>query len=217
MEDIIKIINSKCEHATGNIYDIYYALYNDCLVAYSQPSIALQKIIEVVQQYQFEDDQNFSFITKAEIDETGYLYFDLLKTYVRSLTLQNLKETEFYEQLYNILFQSSIFPQDEKKQSILLCFLAEKLPEIPYFYADNLLEMSDSDYKKSIQRLNPQINKMFCVLKREFKSRTEAASQIYEIISSLESRDDKIVFLSLYTEIIRNDIPKSSNMDNKNK
>lgn len=206
MENMVKIINSKCEHATGNIYDIYYALYKDCLSQHNHPAAILQKLLEEVQHYKFEDDQNYSFITKSEIDETGYLYFDLLKSYVRSLVLQNLNEQEFYEQLYSILFQSSIFPKDEKKQSILLCYLAEKLPEIPYFHADNLLEMSDNEYKKTLQRLKPQIDKMLSVLKRDFKSRTEAASQIYEILSSLEDRNDKIVFLSVYTGILQNDL-----------
>ena len=71
---------------------------------------------------------------------------------------------------------------------------------------DNLLEMSDDEYKKTTQRLKPQIDKILSILKRDFKSRTEAASQIYETISSLEDRNDKIVLLSIYTGMIQNNI-----------
>mgnify|MGYP004512439813 CR=1 FL=1 len=207
MENITTIIKDKCTNATGNIYDIYYALYKDCLLAeHEHPATVLQELLEEVQQHNFEDDQNYNFVTKSEINETSYLYFALLKSYVRSLALQNLNEQDFYEQLYKTLFQSVIFPQDEKKQSILLCLLAENLPEIPYFHMDNLLEMSDDEYKKTTQRLKPQIDKILSILKRDFKSRTEAASQIYETISSLEDRNDKIVLLSIYTGMIQNNI-----------
>lgn len=208
MENITQIINEKCKNATGNIYDIYYALYKDCILGQDNPTFILQKLLEEVQQYNFEDDKNYNYISKTEIEETGYIYFELLRSYVHSLVLKNLNEEEFYSKIYNTIFQSDIFPQDEKKQAILLCFLAEKLPEIPYFHLNNLLEMSDADYKETTQRLKPLIEKIISLLNRGFKSRTEEASQIYEIMSSLENRTDKIVLLSVYTSIIQNNANK---------
>ena len=130
----------------------------------------------------------------------------MLKSYVHSLVLKNLNEQDFYQKLYDVVFQSDIFPQDEKAQAILLCFLTEKLREIPYFQAVNLLEMDSDEYKEAIQRLNPKIQKIINVLNRNFKSRTEEASQIYEILSSLKNRNDKIVLLSVYTNIIQANI-----------
>lgn len=66
--------------------------------------------------------------------------------------------------------------------------------------------MDSDEYKEAIQRLNPKIQKIINVLNRNFKSRTEEASQIYEILSSLENRNDKIVLLSVYTNIIQTNI-----------
>ena len=138
------------------------------------------------------------------VEETKELYFPLLKAYIHSLMLNNLTEEEFYQKLYNTVFQSEIFPQDEKKQAILLCFLSEETPRIPYFQAMNLLKMTSDEYKEAIQHLKPQIEKAIDILNRSFKSRTEEASQIYEIMSSLKTRSDKIVFLAVYTNIIQN-------------
>lgn len=66
--------------------------------------------------------------------------------------------------------------------------------------------MGSDEYKEAIQRLNPKIQKIINILNRNFKSRTEEASQIYEILSSLENRNDKIVLLSVYTNIIQTNI-----------
>ena len=66
--------------------------------------------------------------------------------------------------------------------------------------------MDPDEYKETIQRLNPKIQKIINVLNRNFKSRTEEASQIYEILSSLKNRNDKIVLLSVYTNIIQTNI-----------
>lgn len=48
-----------------------------------------------VQHHEFKDDQNYNYISEAEIEKTGYLYFDLLKSYVHSLVLKNLNEQVF--------------------------------------------------------------------------------------------------------------------------
>lgn len=204
MKNIIERITDKCQNASGNIYDIYYALYKDFLAKSDTPVSVLQHLLTEVQRYDFEDDQNCKYITLTDIEETKELYFPLLKAYIHSLMLNNLTEEEFYQKLYNTVFQSEIFPQDEKKQAILLCFLSEKIPGIPYFQAMNLLKMTSDEYKEAIQHLKPQIEKAIDILNRSFKSRTEEASQIYEIMSSLKTRSDKIVFLAVYTNIIQN-------------
>ena len=72
MNNIINLIHEKCENATGNIYDIYYALYKDCLLGHDNPAFILQKLSEEVQHHEFKDDQNYNYISEAEIEKTGY-------------------------------------------------------------------------------------------------------------------------------------------------
>lgn len=88
----------------------------------------------------------------------------------------------------------------------MLYFLAERIPGIPYFQAVNLLKMPTDEYKAAIQRLNPQIRKIINIYNRRFSTRTEEASQIYEIMDSLENKNDKIVLLAIYTNIIQQNI-----------
>ena len=208
MKNIENLIHEKCINATGNIYDIYYALYTDFLSEDKTndfPSI-LQKLLEEVSQHEFEDDNNSKYISKEDIEETQHHYLELLSAYVHSIILDNLSESEFYSKLYNIVFQSDLFPQNKISQAIMLYFLAERIPGIPYFQAVNLLKMPTDEYKAAIQRLNPQIRKIINIYNRRFSTRTEEASQIYEIMDSLENKNDKIVLLAIYTNIIQQNI-----------
>lgn len=202
MENILKKINTICENATGNIYDIYFTLYKECILNQDNPNIILQKLFIEVQNREFNDEGDGIFINEKDVEEVIDLYFALLKVYVRTLVRENLEETEFYKRIYEVIFESNIFPQDEKTKAILLYLLSEKIPGIPYFQAVNLLEMTGEEYKRAVQRLRPQIEKAMDVMNRGFESRTEEASQIYEIILDIENREDKIVFLSVFINIV---------------
>lgn len=204
MKNVIRQIQNICENATGNIYDIYYSLYKECMFNQPDPSDILQKIIIEMQNQESADERDAMYIDINYIDEIVDIYFDLLKAYVITLVHKNLEETEFYERLYKVVFESDLFLQEEKAQAIYLYLLSEKIPEIPYFQAKNLLEMDGEEYREAVQRLKPQIEKSIAVLNRHFKSRTQESSQIYKIIEEIDSREDRIVFLSVYTSIIQN-------------
>mgnify|MGYP004460023145 FL=1 len=208
MKNIENLIHEKCANATGNIYDIYYALYMDFLSEdkTNHPSSVLQKLLEEVSQHEFEDDNNSKYISEEDIEENQHRYLELLSAYIHSIILDNLPEPEFYSKIYNVIFQSDLFPQSKKSQAIMLYFLAERIPGIPYFQAVNLLKMPPDEYKAAIQRLNPQIRKIINIYNRRFSTRTEEASQIYEIMDSLENKNDKIVLLAIYTNIIQQNI-----------
>lgn len=208
MKNIENLIHEKCANATGNIYDIYYALYMDFLSEdkTNHPSSVLQKLLEKVSQHEFEDDNNSKYISEEDIEENQHRYLELLSAYIHSIILDNLPESEFYSKIYNVIFQSDLFPQSKKSQAIMLYFLAERIPGIPYFQAVNLLKMPTDEYKAAIQRLNPQIRKIINIYNRRFSTRTEEASQIYEIMDSLENKNDKIVLLAIYTNIIQQNI-----------
>lgn len=203
MEKMYNKIQVILDEATANIFDIYYILYTECICGQDNPEILLGYILNKVQGRQFEDSGEPINMEYDLIEETKFLYTDLLRECVISLVRKNLSEAEFYENLYKIVFQSAIFPEDKKSQSVLLYLLSEKVPGIPYFQAVNLLQMTAEEYKGIVKRLDPEINRALDVLNRRYKSRTEEASQIYEIFSSIEKREEKIVFLSVYTNIIQ--------------
>jgi hypothetical protein len=201
--DLLKKIDNICERATGNIYDIYYVLYTECILNQDNPSFMLQNILIKTQRQEFNEDGQSEFFKEFDVEEIRASYFDLLQQYVFVIIRENLEESAFYKKLYEGVFKSGIFPQELDIQVILLYFLGEEIRGIPYFQPVNLLEMTGEDYKKAIQCLEPQIERMIDILNRRFKSRTEEASQIYEVISTVENREDKIVLLSVLINIVQ--------------
>ena len=53
MKNVREMIQIKCSNATGNIYDIYYALYMDFLSEsqLDNPASILQELLEEVSRY----------------------------------------------------------------------------------------------------------------------------------------------------------------------
>lgn len=203
MEKVILKAQKIMENATGNVYDIYFVLFKECILDQEYPEQILHKILEEAQEHEFSDDETPEKVDKEKIKTTRNTYLRLLQEYVLVLTRENMEVAEFYRKLYNGVFKSGIFPEDEETQSILLCLLAEAIVEIPYYQANNMLSMTGAEYKNAVLRLRPQIQKVIYMLNRHFRSRTEEASQIYEVISRMDNREDKIILLSVLIYIIQ--------------
>lgn len=198
MKNIIDQIKNSCD----NIYDVYFLLYKECIFEEENPSMKLKEIITEMQKQEFVHTKNSLYIDVNYIEEIQDKYYELLKMCVDTLINENVEENEFYKKLYETVFTTGIFTQEEKAQAVYLYLLSEQIPGLPYFQVFNLLKMSDQEYHDTIQRIKPKLERVFDVLNRKFKSRTEEASQIYEIMSEIQSREEKIVFLSVYTNII---------------
>ncbi len=203
MQNVFEKITDICANASGNVYDVYYVLYKECFENQKNPEKLLREIIERTQQYEFDLEGEPQYISTSEINETENIYYELLKKYVRTLVLKNLEEQMFYELLYKNVFTADIFPSEEKTQAILLCWLAEKISILPYFAPQNIMEMTGDEYKETVNRLEPSLNKVINILNRHYLRRTEEASQIYELMSKIESEKDRVVFLAVLINIIQ--------------
>lgn len=203
MKSLLNKIQTIFETATGSIYDIYYVLYKEYLLKQEKSGIILEMILKEAMEKKLEENGYSTYIDEEVIEKTKYLYYNLLGESVTSLIRKNLEHAEFYQTLYHLVFESELFDCDEKMKAVLLYLLAEKIRPFPYYQAVNILEMTGDAYKEKVQHLEPEIRKAMYMLNRRFQSRTEEASQIYEILSGIENKEDQIVFLSVYTKIVQ--------------
>ena len=212
IESKIKII---CKKKDCNVIDIYYELYTECLANQRENDKILKKIFIECEKEDYTNEIEPVYITNDEVKEITNTYFNLLDAYVESLLKQNLFEEIFYDKLYNVVFKTDLFSKEKKVKVILLYLLSEKIVGIPYFQAVNLLKMTSEEYKQHIKKLQNQINRTFDIINRNFKSRTEEASQFYEIMSNLQSREDKIVYLSILISVMQKKGSKKLNKEEK--
>lgn len=71
--------------------------------------------------------------------------------------------------------------------------------------------MSNQEYREAIERIDSSIRKAVYMLNRDFASRTEEASQIFEIMSDLENKKDQIVFLAVIINLLKKHEKKEKN------
>mgnify|MGYP001173966527 FL=1 len=209
--DNARMIRNILNNTTGNIVDVYITLYKECILEQSDAYRALQFIIECADKYEFQDDEAPVLTSKEKINQTGHYYYRLVYDLIIAFAKENPSPEVFYKKIYSYVFDSDIFPKDEETQGILLYILGERIGVLPYYQAKNLIEMSNQEYKESIERIEPMIRKAIYMLNRDFSSRTEEASQIFEIMSNLESKEDKIVFLAVIIDLLKKHGKKKKN------
>ena len=198
-ERISEIINN----IEINILDVYFQLFSECLKEITNPEQRFQYIIENVQGKTFSDNGESFYISESIINNYTDQYTRELTDYIRMLSERNYPEDEFYSILYRYVFNGELYPKETSIQSYLLYLLAEKLPGIPYYQTENLLKLSNEEYRVIVDRIHPQIEKAVAMLNRHFKSKTEETSQLYYISQDVASDEERIVYWSVVMSIMR--------------
>lgn len=181
--------------AKGNSTDIYYTVYEEHIKNSKEPWRELQKVID----YAYDvggDDAHSKRISDETIRDTVKKHGHFLSELVHYLIVKNVAEEEFYKELYNLVFASNTFPQEEEVQVVLLQLLARNIPGLPYFPLHDVLKMKDDEFREASKKMLPQLRKGMSVLNRGLETNTEAISQLWPIAQELETDKEKIIFFS---------------------
>lgn len=190
--------------ASGNPFDVHLILYTEFMAKSDTPGQVLKTIIEYPHQIGTQEDNSPTLITEEDVANYVFEYFDLIEALIKNIVEKNLSSEDFYNNVYTNVFKFSLLPQDEKGQAILLFLLsAKKIPGIPYYPVTNLLIMDDEQYRQIIDKIEDKIFAGLYMLKRQFRSKTEEASQLWNLANQLMSREEQIVFWSVIIGIIR--------------
>lgn len=204
------------ETSSGNPLDIHYTLYTEFLATSEIPDKLLRIILEYSRDIGNVDDNAPTRMCERDIAEYLFKNFDLVNAITENIVNQNLEVEDFYRKLYNNLFVLDILPHEDKDQAILLYVLTSKrVAGVPYYHADNLLRMSDDEYNEIINGIEEKISLAVYMLNRNFNSKTEEVSQLWNIASDIQTREEQIVFWSVIINIIRRFERKSQDSTGK--
>lgn len=193
------------ETASGNPFDVHFVLYTEFLEKSDKPEQVLETIIEYPNTIGNTEDDAPTLITKDDISDYVFEYYELIEALIKSIISKNLSVEDFYSNVYNNVFKLNLLPQDEKGQAILLYLLSsKKIHGLPYYPVTDLLIMDDEQYGQIIDKIKEKILIGIYMLKRQFRSKTEEVSQLWNLAYQLESREEQIVFWSVIIGFIRN-------------
>lgn len=202
-------INETLLNARGNIIDVYYTLYADYIDGQQEPSKALEIILQSIVDVSAKFDDS---PTKVAIETVGIVqrrFRVLLNETARAIMRLDLPVSEFYEKLYNSVFNSDIFGQNLEERAILLYMLRENNPLFPYFPSKDPYKMNNERFKDVQSKIYPYIVKALHILKRGYETKTEETSQLMVIADEINEYEEKVVFWSVVIELIK----KNSNKE----
>lgn len=191
------------ENAQGHPLDIYTHIFQENVDAGQEPQKVLQDILQNSFIEVGSDEAPADIMSDAAAQKIKKLYYNLLHEIVRVLAAGNPTVEDFYSQLYQKVFESGLFPENRQVKAVLIQMLANEIPELPYYQADNLLEMTNEEYRKGIDRVKPSLYEAIHMLNRHFESRTKEASQLCRIASELADEADRVIYWSIVIDLLR--------------
>lgn len=194
--------------AQGNTLDVYYTLYCECIRPNEKPWEVLEFILQSGLQTG-TDDAPASIIKERDRDKIRQSYYKLLREIVRVQMNNDIPVEEFYKNIYEQVFHSTLFPKGDAERAVLLWLLAERIPEIPYYQAIDPLKLTNEEYREAVMRVFQELQQAAHMLNRSFGSRTEETSQLVRIADGIEDKTDQIVYWSAVISMLgRDNTPK---------
>lgn len=197
MRELQEILNDDKLNDVSRFIEIYRDYLSPCK---SEGGECLKKIVELAQQtkeLKKEGEKDYTEREREVISDVKFGYYDLLRELVSSMIKKNDSEAVFYDSLFNIVFCSNLFPKADNEKGVLLYILTRKIRGIPYRKAENLVLMSNDEYRETAKKISDQIMQAMNVLDGRFQTKTEEASQLYEIAKTIKSEKEKVVFLAI--------------------
>lgn len=196
-EKLLNII----KEAQGNSLDIYYVLFQEYLKDDENPSELLRLIMEFPNEIG-EDDGASEKISQQVENEVIQQYKSYLFDTVKLLMKSNDTAKEFYEKLWYTVFSSPTSPKDSEQCAVILKFLSEEIPMLPYYQAVDEILMENDEFSKRVRNLSPRIQEAMHMLNRHFPQKTVESSQILRLSENL-SKEDACVYWALVMNIIK--------------
>lgn len=147
------------------------------------------------------DEAKLEGIDQDDFNRYIYRYQDYLISLVETLSMKDAEQDDFYKELYDCVFRSSIIPEDQCHQAIYLFVLSKRVKLLPYYQTTNILRMKEEKYKETIDSIRAQLLMAFHMCARKFDTKTETTSQYWEIANQLSNRDEQIVFWSFVMQM----------------
>lgn len=92
----------------------------------------------------------------------------------------------------------------DKKQLAVAVSLIALSNHVPFVSCGNLVEMDDAEYKRRLIEHPDQVNRLRYAIQASYAQKTERASAILNVLSSVHSANDKAVLLSQLLWMIEN-------------
>ena len=141
-------------------------------------------------------------LTIEDISYCDVKYRQLVEGVIDLYSNEGYSESDYYSHFWNMF--NYVLNQLPVKEKGICFYFALCDNRTPYYQVSKGLIMSDEEYEKKIRENIIPVEKMWYVLNLKTRQKTEKASQLYAIIESLETKEQRIIFLTQLMDILSN-------------
>ena len=182
--------------ADGNVFDVCAVFYTEYLKEEQDRSISLELFKHLISRDIISDQSN---PIEGIVSEEEYLHRVKEKTenvnkFVNKLIDKGLTEDEFYNRLWDFVFDSVFYESDEDIISVLICLVMNQ--KIPYFKLDDPVEISEKEFNKLMVQYYDKIQKAEFIMSLFNSKKTITASQLLDLMEPVGDEKAKSVILA---------------------
>ncbi|NIB41472.1 hypothetical protein HBA55_17855 [Pseudomaricurvus alkylphenolicus] len=138
-------------------------------------------------------DLKVASISDKDKEELKASYGKISDEMLASLIDRNLSSEEFYSELWGII-SNPFFSNELKRAFVLYNMLMDK--RIPYFNVSEGVKMNDDEFRDISASIATEKANVRFLLTRKFKQKTQQASNLLDVLSSVDDIKRKTVLLA---------------------
>lgn len=189
------------EHAKGKEIDIAEKVYD--FILQSDDSLQLFKwFLKNVKNIKSTKEQEVEVrISREEFFSLQQSCNKMVVGILDNLLLEYLPEEEFYEALWQRIFQNNLL-FSKREQKIYALLRIWKDFRIPYYEIDAGMKMNSEEYKQIADDKDDEIKKAIFITYSKFEQKTQRSSLFLKILEECESEKEKAVMLGIILSLI---------------
>ena len=197
LNEIQKIVNTWKGHPFDACLEIIQKISEDKTI---EPWVVIKEVLSNPVRIG-NNEADIEGIEKDTFHCFIYRYQEYLTNLLETLSMKDDEQDVFYKEMYSHVFESSIIPEDQYHQAMYLYLLSDRIKFVPYYPTINSLKLKEEVYREIFESIGPQLSMAFHMCARKFDTKSETASQYWEIASSLKTREEQIVFWSVVIDM----------------
>lgn len=184
------------KHVCGQVFSVCEIFYERYLKIEKDPQTAanLLKMFYAGNVDTDETEEVRGSIDGDKMEEMVAGNAPMIEKLVDNIIAENPTEDDFYLQIWEMLNNTIIFPQEEDVISGIIAIYY--LGTIPYYQLLKAPTMDEKTFKTALKNIEPTIAKAFFALNCNYEQKTQLATQLIYLYDQISDLDEKKVYVA---------------------
>ena len=195
--DTLAAIEGILAHSNSPKFNAYFLVYQQ-LKNEADDDTRVKALEWLATSFEFMESDNTvqikEYITVSENQNFVEQFESTAHSMLRSLVNRNLREYEFYLNIWGIV-NNEFFP-DEKSKSLAL-YQIMNTRVVPYFHLDDIDNIAEDEWNRLLRSTRNLRQKIQFILQRKLNTKYQQADALVRTIESVEGKERRVLMATL--------------------